>query len=440
MYKIFTGIICGSTSCALSKFLRVMKLTIVLWVVAFMQVSASTYAQKTSLNVKNKPLIDVLDQITRQTNYNFIYNSDILNTAKPVSISVKDGELNDVLKKCFFDQPFTYVINGNTVIIKRKPEVVALSAVQAIPIKGTVTDDKGVPLAGASVMVKDAKKGAVTNNAGEFSIDAKPGDILIISYIGFQTQEIVIGSQSSIDVRMTAAINALNELVVIGYGTQKQSNITGAISSIKASDMKDQQITRLDNALQGRVAGVSVIQSSGAPGSGPTINVRGVTSINNSNPLYVIDGVVVDNGGIDNINPNDIASIDVLKDAAAAIYGSRASAGVILVTTKKGKPGAPVITYDGYYGLQNPIKKVQMADGTQYATLRNEAITNDGGTAPFADPSVYGTGTNWQNVVFGKNVPIQNHNISVSGGNDKNTYSAHLRRYGTAPILKWVPT
>jgi len=268
MYKIFTGITCGTTSCMLSKFLRIMKLTIVLWVMAFMQVSAAAYAQKTSLNVKNKPLIYVLDQISRQTNYNFIYSADILEDAKPVSISVKDGDLNDVLEKCFSGQPFTYVINGNTVIIKRKSVVAKVSAVQAMTVNGTVTDDKGAPLAGASVMLKGTQKGTVTNITGEFSIDVKPGDVLVISYIGFQTREIVIGSQSNLEIRMTSLSTGLNELVVIGYGTQKKATLTGAISSVSSDDLKDQQIARVDDALGGRAAGVVVTQSSGAPGSG----------------------------------------------------------------------------------------------------------------------------------------------------------------------------
>jgi TonB-linked SusC/RagA family outer membrane protein len=421
MYKIFTGFICGGTSCALSNFLRVMKLTIVLWVVALMQVSASTYAQKTSLNVKNKPLIDVLDQITRQTNYNFIYSSDILNTAKPVSISVKDAELNDVLEKCFFNQPFTFLINGNTVIIKRKAEVVKVSAEQATPIKGTVKDDKGAPLPGASVIIKGTAKGIITNNNGEFSIDAKAGDILVISFIGFENKEIVIGSQSTIEVRMTAVTSTLNELVVIGYGTQKKATLTGAISSVSADDMKGQQITRADDALQGRAAGVVVTQNSGAPGASPSVIIRGVNSLTNSSPLYVIDGQIWDNGGYDSVNPNDIESIQVLKDASAGIYGSRSANGVILITTKKGKPGTPKLNYNFYYGSQTVANKLKLANATQYAQLRNQAVTNDGGTAPFANPSQFGTGTNWQDQIFGT-APMMSHNLSVSGGTETSNY------------------
>jgi TonB-linked SusC/RagA family outer membrane protein len=401
-----------------------MKLTIALLIVGLVQVSAKSNAQLITLQEKNISVEKVLLLIEKQSGYHFIYddNLDILKS-RTLSINVEKQTIANVLDQCLNGIPVSYKIFKKTIALKGivpLPNEKPVITVQKII--GTVTDDKGAPLVGASVMVKDAKKGTVTNAAGEFSIDAKPGDVLIVSFVGFQTREIVIGSQSNIEVRLTAFTNSLNELVVIGYGTQKLSNITGAISSIKASDMKDQQITRLDNALQGRVPGVTVVQNSGAPGSGPNVLIRGVTSINSSSPLYVIDGIVVDNGGLDNINPSDITSIEVLKDASAAIYGSRSSAGVVIVTTKKGKPGPSVLTYDGSYGLQNPVKKVQMTNATQYETVRNQAVTNDGGTAPFANPAGAGTGTNWQDVIFGKNVPIQNHNISVSGGTDKSTY------------------
>jgi len=189
--------------------------------------------------------------------------------------------------------------------------------------------------------------------------------------------------------------------------------------------MQDQQITRIDDALQGRAAGVYVAQSSGAPGSQPSVAIRGSNSLNNNSPLYVIDGVVWDNGGYDLVNPNDVESVNVLKDASAAIYGSRASNGVILITTKKGKMGKTKVTYNGYYGTQDVTKKIQLANASQYATLRNEAVTNDGGAAPFSNPAQYGTGTNWQDAIFNA-APIQSHSLAISGASETSSYYSSL--------------
>ncbi|QJD95515.1 TonB-dependent receptor [Mucilaginibacter robiniae] len=288
-------------------------------------------------------------------------------------------------------------------------------------VKGKVTDKSGQPLPGVGVKVQGTTTATSTDINGSYTINAAPNASLIFTYVGFTTLTEPIANQSVVNVTLTEGTNNLNDVVVVGFGTQKKSVVTGAITRVKTSDIQDQQVTRLDQALQGRTSGVTVTQSSGAPGAAPQIRIRGASSINNSEPLYVIDGLVVINGGIDNLNPDAIESIEVLKDASAAIYGSRASNGVILVTTKKGKAGTPVINYNGYIGFQQPIRKVDLANATQYATLRNQAVTNDGGTAPFANPSSYGVGTNWQDEIF-SNAMIQNHNLSVSGGSEKSTY------------------
>jgi len=292
-------------------------------------------------------------------------------------------------------------------------------------IKGTVTDKTGAPLPGVTVKVKGTQNGTQTDANGHYSINAASDATLVFSYIGYVTQEAPVSGRTSVSVTMADATTGLNEVVVIGYGTQKKATVTGAISSVSADDLKDQQITRVDDALEGRSAGVYVSQSSGAPGSQPQIVVRGWNSLSNTNPLFVIDGQVWENGGYDAVNPQDIESVQVLKDASAAIYGSRASNGVILITTKKGKTGAPKLTYNFYYGTQSVAKKLDMANAEQYATLRNEAVTNDGGTAPFANPSQYGVGTNWENEIFG-NAPIMSQNLSLSGGTETANYFTSL--------------
>ena len=296
---------------------------------------------------------------------------------------------------------------------------------QNINVKGTVTDNTGAALPGVTVKVKGATTGTVTDVNGHYAISVASNGSLLFSYVGYATKEVAVANQSTVNASLSANSTGLDEVIVVGYGTQKKAVVTGAIASVSAADLQDQQITRIDDALQGRAAGVFVVQSSGAPGAGPSIAIRGSNSLTNNSPLYVIDGVVWDNGGYDLVNPADVESIDVLKDASAAIYGSRASNGVILITTKHGKAGKPKTTYSAYYGTQSVIKKLSLANASQYAALRDQSITNDGGTAPFANPSQYGVGTNWQDVIFGS-APIQSHTLGFSGGNDYSTYYTSL--------------
>ncbi|GAA4318700.1 TonB-dependent receptor [Mucilaginibacter gynuensis] len=304
---------------------------------------------------------------------------------------------------------------------------------QDLTVKGKVVDQNAQPLPGVSVVVKGSPSGTQTDVNGNYSITAPSSGTLVFSFIGYANQEVRIGGQSTININMSDDVKKLEEVVVIGYGTQKKSVVTGAISSVKSKDFQDQQVVNITDVLKGRTSGVVATQSSGSPGSTATIRVRGITSINNSEPLYVIDGVIGLNGGLENINPNDIESVEVLKDASAAIYGSRASAGVILVTTKKGKLGASSISYNGYIGIQNVVKKIDMANASEYATLRNQALTNDG--VATTDPRYFdghdafhptpanaGVGTNWQDQIFGDNAKIQSHSLSVQGGNDKSNY------------------
>lgn len=302
-------------------------------------------------------------------------------------------------------------------------------------IKGTVTDKTGSPLPGVTVKVKGTQNGTQTDANGHYSINASGNATLIFSFIGYVTQEVPVNGRTSLNVVITDAATGLNEVVVIGYGTQKKATVTGAISSVSADDLKDQPLTRFDDALEGRAAGVLVTQSSGAPGAAPSILIRGVNSLNTGavGPLYVIDGQIWDNGGYDSIDPNDIESIQVLKDASAAIYGSRSSNGVILITTKKGKIGKAKLTYDFYYGNQSVAKKIKLADASQYATLLNEYTQNGyldqhgnltGYVAPFSTTNL-GAGTNWQDEIFG-NAPIMDNHLAVSGANETSNYYVSL--------------
>lgn len=292
-------------------------------------------------------------------------------------------------------------------------------------ISGVVYDSNNEPLPGVAVVVKGTTKGSTTDINGKFMIGSLPDaskKTLVFSYIGFETIEKAIGNQSSFKIIMKESTKAMDEVVVVGYGVQKKSVVTAAISKVTSDDLSKVAPTRIDDALKGITSGVTVTTASGQPGAGSQIRIRGIGTINNSDPLYIVDGMPID-GGIDYLNPNDIQSIEVLKDAASgAIYGARAANGVILVTTKSGKSGRIKVSYDFSYGIQNPWKHRSVLNATQYAIMMNEASVDAGQGIMYSDPYSFGTGTNWQNEVFNKNAPKVQHQVSISGGNDKSNY------------------
>jgi TonB-linked SusC/RagA family outer membrane protein len=394
--------------------------------------------KKVNMSLTNSTILDVLTYLQKNNDIKFIYSKNSIDVSKKITVNAENQPLKNVLDEVFKNNGIDYEVlkdhiilgkaSGNTATVNYSGKIddnatIGRQAKASFTVTGKVTDQAGLAIIGASVAEKGTENGVSTDLNGNFKLAVTNDQaVLVVKYIGYTSKEVPVAGQAVINITLNEDVKSLNEVVVIGYGTQSKAVVTGAISSVKASDLDDQQVTRIDDALQGRVSGVNVVQSSGAPGSTPIVRVRGVTSINNSDPLYVIDGVLVDNGGIDNINPNDIESIDVLKDASAAIYGSRAASGVILVTTKKGKKGPAKISYSGYVGFQEPVSKVQLTDASQYATLRNESVMNDGGKAIFANPASLGTGTNWQNEIFSNSAMIQDHNLSISGANDNATY------------------
>ncbi|RYY53210.1 MAG: TonB-dependent receptor [Chitinophagaceae bacterium] len=300
----------------------------------------------------------------------------------------------------------------------------AVTLAQNKTISGKVVDSDG-PVSGASVTIKGSTNaGTVTNDNGQFTLSVPAGTTtLVVSSIGYETREFAItGDNISVTVIKSAAAS-LDEVVVVGYGTQKKSVVTGSISSVKARDIENIPNGRIEQALQGRVAGVTIQQNSGQPGSGSTVRVRGVTTFGGNDPLWVVDGVVVDAGGIAYLNQSDIESIEVLKDAAsAAIYGTRAATGVILVTTKKGRPGKPVVAYNGFYGTSKAARRLDLLDASQYATLSNERSVADGGAVLFPNASTLGAGTDWQDVIFNDKANRYLHEVSMSGGSERSTF------------------
>lgn len=291
---------------------------------------------------------------------------------------------------------------------------------QSRTVRGKVTDGSA-PLPGVSIALKSATKGTSSDTEGNFSIEV-PNDqaVLVFSYIGFKRQEVAVGSQQTLAITLAPDVANLDEVVVIGYGTSKRRNVSTAIASVGGENMENRPITSFEQGLQGRAAGVSVSQPSGKPGSGLSIRIRGTSSINASNdPLYVIDGVqVLSTAGL---NPNDIEKVDILKDAASsAIYGSRGTNGVVIITTKQGKKGQSQVSFDSYYGFQQVAKKIDMLNADQYKQLITEEYVNAGREVPI-DLNAYNNNTNWQNEIF-RNSPLQNYQLGVSGGTDKYQY------------------
>lgn len=297
---------------------------------------------------------------------------------------------------------------------------------QDIGVSGKVTSPNGESVPGAKIIVKGTAIGTVTDMDGNFKIivpEAYKDSTLLISSIGFKSKQIKINSQSTINASLEEDAKMLSEVVVVGYGTQKRSDLTGAISSVTSEEIEKATVMKVDQALQGRAAGVQVTQNSGAPNSSVSIRIRGVGTVGNSDPLYVVDGFPMND--INFLNPNDIASIDVLKDASAsAIYGARAANGVVIITTKKGKDGKTTITYDTYVGQQEAWKKMDMMDAQTWVQAFNKARANDGKSVQkgFENPASFGAGTNWQDQIFRK-ATMHNHQLSMMGGNEKNTFA-----------------
>lgn len=470
---------CTSCRTKLKSFIKLFSLLkIGLLPIFFLLISATTIAaQKVTLAIKNASLETVFKAIEKQTGYSFFYKSNLLKNGLPVSVDVKDVPLSQALDLCFSKQPFTYSIQGNIIAIKPKENLPVgnTNSLQDILVKGFVLDAATKePLVRATISVKGGTASVVSDIKGYFEISvAANSATLVISYIGFVAKEVKVSASETINILLETAKNPLDEVVVTGYTAQRKKDLTGSVSVVNVEEMNKQPTSLITNQLQGQAAGVTVI-GSGQPGEEPQVRIRGINTFGDNTPLYVLDGVPTQSIG--DINPNDVASIQVLKDAgAASIYGSRASNGVIIITTKKGKTGKPVVSYDSYYGTQIPKKGnvYHMLNPQEQAQLKFDAFANSGtpitsgspdklyggGTTPVlpdyifpmgvhegdpsVDPSLYNinpnytsvndlgtfyhivkankTGTDWYHSVF-KNAPTTNHNINVSGASEKAKY------------------
>lgn len=337
------------------------------------------------------------------------------------------------MRKPFFRKCTRFHLGNFMLLLCMLLSATALRAnpTQSTPVTGVVTSQTdGEPMIGVSVLVKGTGNGTITDLNGNYSIKASNGQTLVFSYIGYQDLELTV-TKMVMNVTLKEDTKLLDEVVVVGYGTMKRSDLTGSVVSVSGDDLKKSVITSLDQALQGRAAGVQVTQNSGAPGGGISVNIRGINSLNGNEPLYVIDGVAISGNSNSNsstlssINPADIVSMEILKDASAtAIYGSRASNGVVLITTRQGEAGKTKVSYEGYYALQQLPKKLKTLSLPEYAVyqnLRAETI-GFGARDEFKDPSLLGPGTDWQNEIF-RTAPMHNHQVNISGGSDNMKYS-----------------
>ena len=298
---------------------------------------------------------------------------------------------------------------------------------QNVTLKGVVKDNAGEPIIGAFVVQQGTNNGSMTGADGGFVLSTPRGASIEVSCIGYATQVIVNNGEQNVEVVLPDDTQMLEETVVIGYGVQKKSVVTASIAKVDAEALGVTAPTRVDNALKGLTAGVQVTASSGQPGASSRIRIRGIGTINDSDPLYIVDGMPMGVDGIDYLNPQDIESIEVLKDAAAgAVYGARAANGVILVTTKKGVKGGARVSYDFSYGVSSPWRKREVLNASEYALMNNEGRINAGMDPVYADPWSYGKGTDWQDQVFNYNAPSQSHELSVSGASDKVNYYLSL--------------
>ena len=375
---------------------------------------------------------DVLSYIEKNSTYVFLYGEGVdKKLSTPVSIQLKDKKMDTILAEVCKSTGLQYKISGRQVTIT----TAAVKSDKKAPrkVSGVITDKNGEPLIGATVMVKGTNEGAITDLDGRFTVNASQGQKIQVTYVGFNPETISVGSSDDMKIEMNETDNTLNEVVVIGYGTVKKKDLTGAVASVKGDELASKNTTTLSTALQGSISGLMVRRDNNAPGaSASSMHVRGVTTIGDSSPLIIVDGVQCDN--IDYVNANDVESVSVLKDAAAAsIYGSKAASGVILITTKRGDESKMSISYNGEFGWEIPTKQPDMVGVTRYLEMSNELLYNDNPAAGYfqqysadqtknwlslnaTNPDLYPI-TDWRGMMMKDSAPRMTHTISLSGGN-----------------------
>ena len=427
----------------LTKLLLIMKLTTLLSIILSLNLGASVYSQKTqfTLDLNGKTVREVFQVLEQNSKFRFFYNEEFNFIDKVVNLSVKNENVEQILEKLFESSDITYrVLDNNLVVLTLK------QGMKQVTVTGTVADAKtGEPLIGVNVTVEGTTQGTITDVKGKYSLEVTTQNaMLIFSYIGYVTEKIAVGGQSNIDIKLVEDVKNLDEIIVVGYGVQKKKLVTGATVQVSGENLQKLSTTSAFTAIQSQSPGVNILPVSGQPGEGFKVTIRGIGTTGNSDPLYVIDGVA--GGDLNSLNPSDIESLDVLKDAAsAAIYGARAANGVVLVTTKKGKAGKIQVSYDGYYGIQNVYKMPPLLTAKEYMAVQDEINFNTGQAlydwktilGPKYDDVMSGTwkGTNWLDEIRNVDAPTQNHSLNLTGGNDVSKFSMGVSYTGQEGIF-----
>lgn len=409
------------------------------------EISAQVLDTRISLTLEKVTLREALTRIEAISGVRFLYESRIIPATERVSVSATEEKLGDILHRILDEKHIKYEAEGNQVILTRegaaeqKVKTDAINRPVDFEVTGTVVDETGAGLPGVNVVVKGTTKGTATDANGKFILSVPDkNSVLVFSFIGYAPQEIVVGEQTQINIQLESDARSLQEVVVVGYGTVKKSDLTGSVASIKSEDVNAYPTTNLMQTLAGRATGVHVSQNTGAPGAPLSVRIRGTNSVQGENePLYVVDGFPY-SGNPTLLNNADIESIEILKDASAtAIYGSRGANGVVIITTKSGKAGKTTVDYDGYYGWQSIRKKLDMMNAREYAQFYNEQAANDNLAPHFtqAEIDALGEGTDWQDVVL-RTAPIQNHAITVAGGSERTKFSLSGSNFNQGGIIK----
>jgi len=439
------------------KTLLAMKATIFIMLISAIQVMGeNSYSQSTklSLDMKDVSVEQILDEIENQSEFFFLYNQKLVDIDRKVSVSAKNEQIKNILASLFEEEEVKCLVMDRQIILS--PASVSdqqgnkalkkissrTSGLRQVVVTGVITDSDGVPLPGVNVLIKGSTVGAITNTEGEYTIEVSgPSDVLVYSFVGMEAQEIQVGAQQQIDVSLVAEIYALGEVVAVGYGTQRKSDLTASISQVSGEDIERSTVSNVAMALQGRATGVEML-TDGRPGRAPSIRIRGIGTINSTEPLIVLDGVFVDADVLSKLSPYEIQSIEVLKDAAsAAIYGTRAANGVLLITTKSGRYNQKLTTrVNATFGMNQIIKKMPVLNGTDTYMLKRERYTMDGIPIayPWTDEFYNAHRTDWQDEIF-RTALYQDYNIQIAGGTDKNTFTASInyRDEEGIPINTW---
>lgn len=414
-----------------------MKISSILLFVFTLHLAAEGYSQnaKIRLNFRSGTISEVIEAIENQTDFKVFYKTDQVDVRKLVSFTENEPTLTSLMDQTLEGSDLTYTVMNNLLVITPSE-----TKIQLQKITGKVTAQDGEPLPGVNVTVQGTTIGTVTDFNGQYSIDvANSSAVLVYSFVGYVTQTVTVGNNSVLDIQLEEDVKALEEVVVVGYGVQKKSLVTGAISKVASDELVKGSSTRVTQALQGKTAGVFITNTSGQPGSFVSIKIRGIGTNGDTEPLYIVDGLPTNGYGIDYLNASDVESIEVLKDAAsAAIYGARGANGVVLITTKSGKKNSRFsVSLDSYYGIQNPWKKLNVLEPKQYFELMNESAANAEMAIPFPQARIdtLANSTDWQDQMFSYNAPKQNHVITFTGGGEKSTFSSSLSYYSQDGIV-----